>query len=208
MKVSPKISDEEKQQRRQQIIQAAMEVFKKKGYEPATMRDIVEETGMSRGWVYLYFSSKEEIFRAMVDALDEQNDQHVQRLLEETGSVWEALNVILTIQEQELEGNMDPMVPVLYEYFVGGWREETRRAYLMERYEKQSKRIHSFFQEGIKRGEFQPELDIDLIAKFIFGYMEGLLVHAQVLGGKNLRVKEQMNFLRRNLYDLLHVQPK
>ncbi|MFD3447256.1 TetR family transcriptional regulator [Microbacteriaceae bacterium 4G12] len=206
--MSPKISDEEKQQRRQQIILAAMEVFKKKGYESATMGDIVEETGMSRGWVYLYFSSKEEIFRAMVDELDDQNGENMQRLLEETGSVWEALNAMLTIQEQEWEENMNPMVPVIYEYFVGGWREENRRIYLLERYEKQSKMVHAFFQKGIARGEFHPDIDIDLIIKLISGYLDGLHVHAQVVGFKQLRVKEQMDILRRNLYDLLHVHSK
>jgi AcrR family transcriptional regulator len=204
--LSPKISEEEKQQRRQQIIQAAMEVFKRKGYEPVTMKDIVEETGRSRGWVYLYFSSKEEIFRAVVDELDEQNDKYVERLLEETNSVWDALNAILIMQEKELVNEIDPMVPVLYEYFVGGWREKARRDYLMERYEKQKKRTHAFFKEGIARGEFHPDLDVDLIGKFIFGYLEGLLVHAQVIDGQELRVKEQMDILRRTLYDLLHIK--
>ena len=54
----PKVSDEHKELRIQQILLAASEVFKSKGYEQATLKDIVEEAGMSRGWIYLYFKDK------------------------------------------------------------------------------------------------------------------------------------------------------
>ena len=40
----PKVSEEHKEQRKHQILMAAMEVFKRKGYEKATVKDIVEET--------------------------------------------------------------------------------------------------------------------------------------------------------------------
>ena len=71
----PKVSEEHKEQRKHQILMAAMEVFKRKGYEKATLKDIVEETGMSRGWIYLYFTDKIEIFEALLLHLDEQIDE-------------------------------------------------------------------------------------------------------------------------------------
>ena len=70
----PKVSEEHKEQRKHQILMAAMEVFKRKGYEKATLKDIVEETGMSRGWIYLYFTDKIEIFEALLLHLDDQLD--------------------------------------------------------------------------------------------------------------------------------------
>ena len=38
------------------------------------LKDIVEETGMSRGWIYLYFTDKIEIFEALLLHLDDQLD--------------------------------------------------------------------------------------------------------------------------------------
>ena len=39
--MSPKISDDQKEQRRKKILEAAKQVFIDKGYEPATLKDIV-----------------------------------------------------------------------------------------------------------------------------------------------------------------------
>ena len=45
------------------IIDAAMKLFLEKGYENTTMQDIVEASGMSKGTIYHYFKSKQEIVR-------------------------------------------------------------------------------------------------------------------------------------------------
>lgn len=57
----PKISDLDKQNRRQQIIDAAYRCFARKGFHQTSMRDIFEEAQLSAGAVYHYFRSKEEI---------------------------------------------------------------------------------------------------------------------------------------------------
>jgi hypothetical protein len=43
----PKVSQEHQESRRNQIIEAAMECFSKKGFHQTTMRDIVSESGLS-----------------------------------------------------------------------------------------------------------------------------------------------------------------
>ena len=43
------------------IIDAAMKLFLEKGYENTTMQDIVQASGMSKGAIYHYFKSKQEI---------------------------------------------------------------------------------------------------------------------------------------------------
>jgi TetR/AcrR family acrAB operon transcriptional repressor len=53
-------------ERQQQILDAAAAVIIRLGYDKATMRDIAEEAGASRGTVYLYFKGKEELFEALL----------------------------------------------------------------------------------------------------------------------------------------------
>ena len=48
-------------QRRQQILSAARSVFDEKGYESATVSDIVKTAGVAQGTFYLYFDSKKDI---------------------------------------------------------------------------------------------------------------------------------------------------
>ena len=62
-------------------ILAAKRVFVEKGYGAVTLKDIVEETGMSRGWIYLYFQSKDEIFKALLDHQDAQHERYLEELV-------------------------------------------------------------------------------------------------------------------------------
>jgi TetR/AcrR family transcriptional regulator len=57
--------EREKQQRREEIIQAAELVFFSKGFEQSTMDDIAGKAELSKGTLYLYFKSKEELHMAV-----------------------------------------------------------------------------------------------------------------------------------------------
>lgn len=58
--------EREKEQRRQEILTAAEVVFFSKGYKEATVDEIAARAELSKGAVYLYFSSKEEMAAAIV----------------------------------------------------------------------------------------------------------------------------------------------
>jgi TetR/AcrR family transcriptional regulator, transcriptional repressor of aconitase len=58
----PKISDERKTERREQILASARRCFAEHGYEGATVVRLEEATGLSRGAIFNYFGSKEELF--------------------------------------------------------------------------------------------------------------------------------------------------
>jgi TetR/AcrR family transcriptional regulator, transcriptional repressor of aconitase len=58
----PKISDERKTERREQILASARRCFAEHGYEGATVVRLEEAIGLSRGAIFNYFGSKEELF--------------------------------------------------------------------------------------------------------------------------------------------------
>ena len=49
------------------ILEAALHVFVKSGYEKTTMDDIVTKSGHSKGAIYHYYSSKKDLFLALID---------------------------------------------------------------------------------------------------------------------------------------------
>jgi AcrR family transcriptional regulator len=53
--------------KRSQIIDGARRVFIDKGFEAASMNDITREAGVSKGTIYVYFTSKEELFEALIE---------------------------------------------------------------------------------------------------------------------------------------------
>jgi AcrR family transcriptional regulator len=66
----PKIAEEARAARRDQIIAAAAECFARSGYHATTMADIAEAAGVSKGTPYLYFPSKEALFIALYEEWD------------------------------------------------------------------------------------------------------------------------------------------
>ena len=65
--------------RRQQLLNAAVWTFARKGYRGAAISDIIARAGAARGTFYLYFNSKEEIFLAVVEDFHDR----VRRMLAE-----------------------------------------------------------------------------------------------------------------------------
>ena len=61
----PKVVPEYKEEAKSRILDVANKVFAEKGYHEATMDDIARRLGVSKGAIYLYFSSKEDLFEAM-----------------------------------------------------------------------------------------------------------------------------------------------
>jgi AcrR family transcriptional regulator len=57
-----------KDARPQEILEAALSVFAEKGFAAARMDEIASRARVSKGTIYLYFESKEAVFRALVQA--------------------------------------------------------------------------------------------------------------------------------------------
>ncbi|WP_166983003.1 TetR/AcrR family transcriptional regulator [Paramicrobacterium fandaimingii] len=65
----PKISDERREERRSQIIAAALRRLSNTGYQGTSMADIIAESGLSAGAIYGYFSSKQELILAVATSV-------------------------------------------------------------------------------------------------------------------------------------------
>lgn len=57
----PKVSDAHRDARRDQITAAALRAFGEKGFQRTSMADIIAESGLSAGAIYLHFESKQQI---------------------------------------------------------------------------------------------------------------------------------------------------
>ncbi len=73
----------ERETRRQQLLDAAIRVFARKGYVETSIDDIIKEAEVARGTFYLYFPGKKEIFLAIIDRYFELVSQLVERLMAE-----------------------------------------------------------------------------------------------------------------------------
>ena len=94
----PKISEERKTERRGQILAGARRCFARHGYEGATVVRLEEETGLSRGAIFNYFGSKEELFLELAW----RDNERLVRLWLEKG--WEAALREIAAEDPEWHG--------------------------------------------------------------------------------------------------------
>ncbi len=63
----PKPRRDRQEEKRKVIVEAARAVFRRLGYDGASMNDIAQEAGVSKATLYVYFTSKEGLFAALID---------------------------------------------------------------------------------------------------------------------------------------------
>ena len=77
--------------KRDQILDGAKKVFALSGFDGASMNDITRAAGVSKGTIYVYFQSKEELFAALIQREREHVMNHVQSILQEDKPLEEVL---------------------------------------------------------------------------------------------------------------------
>ncbi|VAZ83638.1 TetR/AcrR family transcriptional regulator [Mycobacterium persicum] len=71
------VSDEDKSQRRDQIMAAAKEVFARNGFHATTIADIAKQAGLAYGLIYWYFESKDDLFHSLMAAEEDALRTHL-----------------------------------------------------------------------------------------------------------------------------------
>ncbi len=85
------VGDEQKDQRRSQILSAAKRVFSSRGYHDATIGEVAKAARVSYGSVYWYFDSKEALLQALMEHEEAEFREHVAGVIARAGADGEAL---------------------------------------------------------------------------------------------------------------------
>ncbi len=93
----PRVSEAHLEQRRRQVLDAALRCFARDGFHATSMQDVVAESKLSAGAVYRYFPSKAELVLAAVSGVMARNRAVLTELVEraEVPSPAEALRTVL-----------------------------------------------------------------------------------------------------------------
>jgi AcrR family transcriptional regulator len=161
----PDVSEE----RKTQILGAALRVFIRQGIHQTRMDDIVEETGLSKGALYWYFSSKDEIIAAIVNRMFESELSSLVALKSAPGTVRERLLAYTERAAHELETQIH-LRPVLYEFYALSTRNEAVRSAMQTQFGEYIKALAPLLEDGIRQGEFRPlnAADVAIVAAAMF----------------------------------------
>jgi len=154
-----------KQARPGEILDAALMVFAEKGYAAARMEDIAARAGVTKGTIYLYFPSKEEVFKTLVREMIGQALTSASRQLSDfSGSPREHLVLLLTAIATFLQNNERVVALPKIIISESGNFPELARFWNDEVIDNALTMIASVIDRGIAQGEFR-SLPADFVAK-------------------------------------------
>ncbi len=182
----PKVTEEYKQTIREKILQSAEALFASKGYHETSMDDIVKESGLSKGAIYGYFESKQELFLAL-------SDRRLASILEKIQSIFSPEDSTIKKIDKAVEITFAPRIEISeeasreacrmnLELWVEAPRIESLQHRLDSRYESVHKFVADIVDEGIKKGEFRQDIDSNALASILLATIDGLSLHWATTG--------------------------
>lgn len=183
-------------QKKQYILEKARDVFMEKGFKSVTMKDIVEACEISRGGLYLYFGSTEEILLEVLKAdADEDDDVFTNRITEDDTAA-DILTLFLKEQKKELLRKKNSLTVAIYEYFF--IHKADKNNMLRKQFDSGVKVIEKLIGAGIASGEFYCENPKGAASNIMY-VLEGLKINSQTMGITEEMVDEQLLYIMEGL---------
>ena len=170
----------------QQIIEAAVRVFARKGYYNSRVSDIAREAGIAAGTIYLYFRTKDDI---LVTLFREKMAEWVAYVRAELGEVPDTVGKIRAIVRLHFSVlERDPALAEVvqvelrqgHKFFRGASAHEISSYFAL---------IASVIEEGMADGRFRSDLPIKVATKALFGAMDQMAT-SWVLGKRGYRLAD------------------
>jgi len=144
-----------KEARPGEILDAALTVFAERGFAATRLDAVAAAAGIGKGTIYLYFSSKEDLFRAVVRQRLLPNLEEIERALAaDTGSAADQLRLIVG-RIARLTDSKLAVLPKLVLAESGNF-PALARFYVEEVVNRGMKMLTGVIRRGIERGEFRP----------------------------------------------------
>jgi len=157
-----------KEERPAEIIAAALETFAERGFAATRLDDIAERAGVTRGTLYLYFRSKEELFKAVVRQsivpIIARGEEMVEHSQDSSAAL---LAKLLSMMPTAVAGSPVSAIPKL---MIAEARNfpDLAQFYLEEVIRRGRRLVTAIIARGVERGEFRP-VDMDHVFYCVVG---------------------------------------
>ena len=167
-----KTNEKHRKAKKSNILEKARLVFCRKGYLNVTMQDIIDECNISRGGLYLYFNSVDEIFQAVVSSRNKMKFSMIRKSVGDNEPFAEVLNAFLALQKERLLHMENSLLRAMYEYTFSKAEGATPK-FCYSQLDNLRKSILSILMLGIRQRVIMNE-NITIIADHLIVVIEGL----------------------------------
>ena len=185
-------------QKRKYIIDKARTVFSEKGFKNVTMKDIVDACEISRGGLYLYFSSTEEIFLAVLaDDSSEDDEEAVVAALSGDASAGDMLALFLKEQKKEILRKKNNLTVATYEFF-SLHKAQSKDNPLKNQFDTAVRIVEKLIENGVDSGEFYCENPVGCARNLMY-VVEGLKIASKTIGVTEEAIDRELMYVLEGL---------
>jgi len=184
-----------KEARPQELLAAALDLFVERGFAATRLDDVASRAGVSKGTLYLYFTNKEELFKAvvrenMLPMIDEAEDMIAQH----QGDSASLFQEIMLGWWERVGNSKISGIPKLIMAESGNF-PEVARFYYEEVGSRVNGMILRMLELGIARGEFRP-IDARQALPVVVAPMVMLMLWNQSFGACHMEQLSPQDYLR------------
>ena len=151
--------------RRDELLELAATMFAERGLRATTVRDIADSAGILSGSLYHHFSSKEEMVDELLRGFLDWLFSRYQEIVATEPNPLERLKGLFMASFEAIEDRHAQVV--IYQDEAKRLSCTQRFSYVEERNKEQRKMWVDVLNQGIEEGYFRPDLDVDLVYRFI-----------------------------------------
>ena len=159
------------EEKRRQILDAAVHAFARKGYHACRVSEIAEEAGVAYGLVYHYFGSKEEVLQTIFRDTWTQMLARVSEVQEEGGPAREQVRKVTALLLRTWHRDPDLVRVLVHEVT----RSPEQLQQQIDEIGHAYKALESIVAHGQESGEFRADLDPQIAAVVFYGALEEVL---------------------------------
>ncbi len=178
--------------RRQQILEAAATVFAARGYAQATGDEIAEAAGVSKGTLYNYFESKQELFTQLFLSSVAEDEATIDEVVSRSTSARAKLEAVIGHWFQQFS-RYHEMGRLVLEFWSTAAAEEEDGTFtqaLQEMYGRYRERMTKIFKQGEASGEFELVYGPAMAAAVVLALFDGLGLHSMM--GLGVKMDEKV----------------
>ncbi len=155
-----------KEQRRIEIIEAAIEVFGEYGFHKGKVEKIAEKAGIGKGTVYEYFSSKKEIFQQMLKHVFETYMEEAKEAASKENSARNKFMALLNYHWNFIDMHINVIEQTFFQFKN---ISDEIKPYIVQSHKIMIDFLSGIITEGIKTGEIRGNIDKEKAALIILG---------------------------------------
>jgi len=167
----------EKENRKNSILKAARKLFFERGFKSVTVDLIAAKAEVSKGSIYLYFDSKEEIYTQILISANIERHKEVETFAKQEGTASELLLMFARDYVNFFLDNNE-LFRILMTFMLHSENmnlTEEQNTQLIHTTNENIRTVSEILQKGVHSGEFVSNIDIRQVQNAIWGSLNGII---------------------------------